>query len=320
MTIVDARPAGAGPQIRGTELRGDATGAITVLVVGGTGESDAQDRRVTVTGLLAGVTAALDDRFAPRWVGYPASYGPATHSTGMSYEDSVAEGVRRLSAAADQTAGRIVMIGYSQGAVVIRRYLHEAAAQRSLASLVAVGFVADPHQPPGVLAGCDGWGVAGPGPALPQGIPAWWVGIADDVICNAGDDSLIRDIADLTGSMTFAAPRAWMRQMGSVLRTNSMQNAGRTAFRPAQWRRDTARLWSAWREARSYLPAVIGWRRWAVPNRPGGRHTSYQSEPYAQAPLTDPTTTGCQALAYWLQVQATFTPQVCDAVANETRE
>lgn len=280
---------------------------ITVLAVGGTGESFDADTRTEVTGMLESVTADLDERFVARWVGYPASYGPAPQRVGISYARSVEIGVSRLADAFAATEGPVVLIGYSQGAVVVRTFAHNlsARADPGLHRLCAFGFVADPHQPPGVVPGCDGWGVAGAGPSLPSTVPAWWVGTADDMICNAEPDSLIRDVADLTGAMEFHSPVAWLRHMWQTLRDNAFQNAARTSISPAQWRRDATRLRAAYWSARRYLPALIVWRSLVIRNPSGGRHTSYRSEPYRRS-VTDPDTTGCQALARWLQVIATF--------------
>lgn len=297
---------------------------VTVLAVGGTGESYAGDRRTAVTGLLCEVTAGLDDRFVSRWVGYPASYGPAPHLDGMSYRRSVDIGARALTDALRDTPGPIVLIGYSQGAVVIRTALNQLALnglngpdsdEGIVERLLAIGFVADPHQPPGAVAGCHGWGVAGPGPDLPDGVATYWVGAAEDVICNAAADSFIRDIADLTAALAVDRVRDWVGDMWTTLRRNTFQNARRTSPGPAQVRRDVGRLSSAAREVIGYLPGTLAWRGVRVRNRHGGRHTSYASEPYRRGSVTDPDTTGCQALAAWLQVCATFSP-VGDAVSS----
>ncbi|ANY25991.1 PE-PPE domain-containing protein [Gordonia terrae] len=287
---------------------GGASSTITVFVVGGTGESFEDDARTDVSGLLAGVADELDDRFVCRWVGYPASYGPAPAPGGMSFVDSVAIGARRLRAAIQTSTGSIALVGYSQGAVVIRTALADLDADGAPDSdrILGVGLVADPHQPPGAVPGCRGWGVAGPGVDLPVGLPVCWVGAAEDMICNAAADSLVRDIADLTGSMTFAGVGRWGRSAWKVLRTNDLQNARRTSVRPAQWRRDLARLTAAWREIRWYLPPRIRISGLWVSNAAGGRHTSYRSEPYRRTSVTDPASTGCQVIARWLQVQATF--------------
>lgn len=137
----------------------DPVHAVTVLVVGGTGESYDGDMRTEVTGLLSGVTDALDDRFDTRWVGYPASYGPAPHLSGISYADSVAAGQRALAAALHAVVGPVMIIGYSQGAVVIRRLLADLDARadmRALSRVVAVGFVADPISRPASLRDATG--------------------------------------------------------------------------------------------------------------------------------------------------------------------
>lgn len=217
-----------------------ASPAVTVFVVGGTGESHLGDRRTEVTGLLSGVADVLDERFACRWVGYPASYGPAPEPGGMSFADSVAIGAARLASLLEVSAGTVALVGYSQGAVVIRTAL-AALADRGdgvLGRILGIGFVADPHQPPGAVPGCDGWGVAGPGEPLPPGIPVIWVGAPDDMICNARPDSLVRDIADLTRPMAAGTAGRWLRSAWGTLRRNDLQNADRTAVRPSQWRRD----------------------------------------------------------------------------------
>lgn len=288
---------------------------VTVLVVGGTGESFAGDDRTTVTGMLAGVTDCLDSRFVARWVGYPASYGPSPHLDGLSFRRSLVVGSNHLRDALRTTSGPLMVIGYSQGAVVIRSVLHHLwrAGDPALRRVLAAGFVADPHQPPGVVKGCAGWGVAGPGPDLPPGLATYWVGAADDVICNADADSLVRDIADLTASMALRRPREWLRQLWTTVRTNDFQNAARTSISLDQMRRDIGRLSAAAREVLGYLPRVIRWRGVVVTNRLGGRHTSYSREPYRRSSRTDPDTTGCQALAAWMQVCATYRPEPAPA-------
>lgn len=287
------------------------TTAVTVLAVGGTGESFPGDDRTAVTGMLAAVTEDLDARFTARWVPYPASYGPSPRLDGESYHASVCAGVVALARAIDEAVAQdpqatVMLIGYSQGAVVIRTLLAHPSSHHLHPAIGAVGFVADPHQPPGVVTGCAGWGVAGPGPALPDGLPAFWVGAADDVICNASPDSLIRDVADLSGVLSAGQLRRWAGDVWARVRAADLQNAAVTRVSPSQWRRDVHRLAVAAREVRGYLPSALQIHRLRWDNPRGGRHVSYDSEPYRRAPLTDPDTTGCQALAHWMQVQATL--------------
>lgn len=279
---------------------------ITVLAVGGTGESHPGDERTQVTGMLAGVTDALDHRFAARWVPYPAAYGPTAGRDGMAYIDSVACGVAALARAVRVADGPVMLVGYSQGAAVVRAFLAHPVSATLVGRVLAVGFVADPHQPPGVVPGCTGWGVAGPGAQLPGVVPACWVGAPDDVICNASDDSLIRDVADLTDSLSMLHVRRWISDMCAAVLSRRMQNAARTSITPRQWRRDAHRIRAALAEVRGYLPSKIALGKWRLTNPGGGRHVSYDGEPYRRAPLTDPDLTGCQMLAQWMQVEATM--------------
>jgi hypothetical protein len=277
-----------------------AVSTVTVLAVGGTGESYPGDSRTGVCGLLAGVTDRLDDRFDSRWVAYPASYGPVPATSGVSYRASVAAGVSNLRARLDEISGPVMLIGYSQGAVVIRHVLSDTNAADSV---VAAGFVADPHQPPNAVEGCEGFGLAGRGPDLPAGLPALWIAHPGDVICNASADSFLRDVADLTAALSVSDVRGWLVSLWHVVRTNGFQNAARTSIHPRQWRKDLRRLRILAVELAGYLPTRVRWGQLMIVNRRGGRHTAYGAEP-----LGDGEFTGCETLAHWLQVQATFLP------------
>ncbi|MFC9557077.1 PE-PPE domain-containing protein [Rhodococcus sp. NPDC056960] len=278
---------------------------VTVLAVGGTGESHPDDHRRHVSGLLREVTDALDDRFASRWVGYPASYGPVA-AGGLSYRHSIEVGVRRLIDAIDDAPGQVMLVGYSQGCTVIREVLGQIATGALRAgNLCAVGLVSDPEQPAGAVPGCGGRGVAGVGPPLPDTVPVQWIAHPDDMICNASEDSYVRDIADLTRWMSFRTRRTWLTQTWELLRHNSFQNAHKTRVSPRQWRTDLRRCRTAVNEVLGYLPPRLAWRGMRIVNARGGRHIAYASEPLDASGLT-----GCQILAQWLQVRATFEPPV----------
>ncbi len=276
---------------------------MTVLAIGGTGESHSGDDRTAVSGLLSSVTGALDERFDGRWVGYPASYGPVT-SGGLSYRQSTDIGVRALITAIRAADGPVYLIGYSQGCAVLRETLGRVATgELAVGSIVAAGLISDPQQPAGAVARCHGRGVAGVGPAVPENVSVLWIGHPHDMICNASDDSYIRDIADLTRWMSFRTPKLWLRQLWQLLCTNGFQNAAKTRLSPRQWVRDARRLRIAARELSGYLPTTLVWRKVHVSNPSGNRHIAYATEP-----LDDSGLTGCQILAQWLQVQATFSP------------
>lgn len=275
--------------------------SVTVLAVGGTGESHPGDRRTRVSGLLRAVTDDLDARFESRWVGYPASYGPVA-TGGLSYRHSTRIGVRRLKYAARDAPGPVMLIGYSQGCTVIREVLGAIADGRlDLPNVVAAGLISDPQQPDGVASGCDGHGVAGTGPPLPTAVPVQWIADPRDMICNASDDSYVRDLADLTCWMSLRTRKVWLRQLWRLIRRNGFQNAAKTGLSPRQWRRDLRRLRTARDEILGYLPPHLGWRRICLNNPSGGRHIAYANEP-----LDARGSTGCRVLAEWLQVQATF--------------
>lgn len=292
---------------------------ITVLAVGGTGESWIDDPRTDVTGMLSHVVAELDERFGSRWVGYPASYGPVPARDGISFTESVAIGVERLLTAMTEIDGPVVLIGYSQGCTVVRRVLGAMADGPVLAPhVLAVGLISDPERPEGSDPSLCGSGVAGDGPSVPDDVPLLWISHPQDVICNASVDSFVRDIADATAYLTLRDLATWAPRAAGEYLGNRFQNATRTAFGSRQWRRDVERLRTAGREILGYLPRVtVGGREY---NRRGNRHTAYASEPLARLRHEDYELTGCQILAQWLQVQATFAlPAVRDAAVGAPR-
>ncbi|WP_019203684.1 PE-PPE domain-containing protein [Tsukamurella sp. 1534] len=278
---------------------------VTVLAVGGTGESWIDDARTEVTGMLSHVVAELDDRFAARWVGYPASYGPVPARDGVSFTESVEIGVERLRAAIAETRGLIALIGYSQGCTVVRRVLGDIAEGDAVEPrIIAAGLVSDPERPRGSDPALAGSGVAGDGPPIPGGLPVQWISHPHDVICNASEDSFVRDIADATAYFTLRDLATWAPRAAGEYLGDKFQNATRTAFGSRQWRRDVERLKTAGREILGYLPRVR--YRGREYNLRGDRHVAYASEPLARLRYEDYELTGCQVLAQWLQVQATF--------------
>lgn len=267
---------------------------VTVLAVGGTGESHVGDDGARVRGLLSAVTDELDSRFDSRWVAYPASYGPVADG-GLSFRHSTAMGVKALTAEIAQTDGPVMLIGYSQGCTVIR----SALPTLNRANIIRVGLISDPQQPAGVIEGCEGHGVAGDGPDIQPWIPVKWIGHPQDMICNASDDSYIRDIADLTRWMSFSQARVWAGKVWELLRSNAFQNAQKTRFSPKQWRTDLRRIRTAFLEVLGYLPTKLNLNRFQLKNPRGGRHISYAIEPLDESGLT-----GCELLASWMKVHA----------------
>lgn len=204
-------------------------------------------------------------------------------------------GVKALTAEIAQTDGPVMLIGYSQGCTVIR----SALPTLNRANIIGVGLISDPQQPAGVIEGCEGHGVAGDGPDIQPWIPVKWIGHPQDMICNASDDSYIRDIADLTRWMSFSQARVWAGKVWELLRSNAFQNAQKTRFSPKQWRTDLRRIRTAFLEVLGYLPTKLNLNRFQLKNPRGGRHISYAIEPLDESGLT-----GCELLASWMKVHA----------------
>ncbi|MFI5783133.1 PE-PPE domain-containing protein [Nocardia sp. NPDC051570] len=271
---------------------------ITVLAVGGTGESSPGDTRTEVSGMLLGVTRNLSDRFTSRWVGYPAEYGPVGNgSGGASFRDSVRAGVANLAQTAAATTGPIVLLGYSQGCTVVREFLATPRVAEVL-GVVAAGFVADPQMPPGAAYGKpqqSGWGIAGKGGDVP--VPAWWIANDRDPIPNASPDSLLRDLADLTEFMTANDPIGWAAAVVGRLLKNNWQNGwgAKNPLNPFDVLRAKRRVETALAEAFAYLPRV------PLLNDAGGQHTSYGIEPYVSLGSG----AGCEVLASLIEANVT---------------
>lgn len=263
----------------------------TVLAIGGTSESRAGDTRTAVTGLLAGVTSRLPQgRFGSRWVGYPADYGLAT-----SYRESVRVGADNATAVGAGVGGPLALLGYSQGATVVRELLRRhAAGIGPRLDIRGAGLIADPEMPRGAAYGKEelpGWGVAGAGPEVPRAsrMPVWWIANERDPIPCASPNSLLRDVADLTEYMSLTDAAQWGTRMLDRIRARNWQN-GYGAPQPvtlAGLRAAKRRADAAVSEVLAYLPPL------PVVNPAGGQHSSYGVAPY----LPGSRVSGCEVMA-----------------------
>ncbi len=260
------------------------------IAVGGTFESWPGDPRQTLPmgSMLSGVTGRLDAKIfdRARWVGYPASYGG-----NLSFSQSVDEGVKRLDAVVFEELENhryIVLLGYSQGSIVIRRWLQRTSQVAGLVRIVGVGMVADPGREQGqaINVGATWSGIVDVGKA-PATITDRWYSVANplDPITCLPDDSLLRSVAAFTEffSTNPAYLDDWMRKNIEKLMTRKWQTAN---VPPASlaWR-----VPQALEQAGRYLPKdmkVFG--RTVLVNPSGGQHTNYGS---AQAPSSGRTYT-----------------------------
>jgi len=173
----------------------------TVLTVPGTTEP--QSPTGVPLGMLANVTQVLTpERFTCRQVDYPqAFFSP------MSEVESMAVGVENLDSAVRTISGPVVLLGFSQGSQVLRRFL--ATTDTVVA---AVGLIADPYRPLGVQQGPSlaGSGIAGTVAMWPEDIPVFEIAAADDAICNSAADSLLRPLAASLPFLSMTDPDTWM--------------------------------------------------------------------------------------------------------------
>lgn len=260
---------------------------ITVLAIGGTTESHAADTRTHVPGLLAGVTSRLPaDRFPARWIGYPADYG-----RGHAFRTSVRIGADSAAAVGAAIGGPLLLLGYSQGATVVRELLdRHARGVGPRLDIRAAGLVADPQMPLGQAFGkstLPGYGIAGAGGRI--AVPAWWITNDRDPIPAAAPDSLLRTFFDATEYMSITDMAQWGARVLDRVRARNWQN-GWGAQQPvtlASIREAKRRTAAAVEEVRAYLPPV------PVLNPTGGHHSSYGVAPY----LSGSPESGCEVLA-----------------------
>lgn len=266
---------------------------IRPIAVGGTGESYPGDERTEMPAkeisMLTFITEKLDpDYYLPgRWVGYPASYGDP-----MPYETSVEEALLNLDPivqAALSADEKVVLLGYSQGASVVRRYLSEIARGEFGdpdtyygGKLLGAACVADPYRPEGVALGHDpgGYGIAGQTQVWEEGY-LLEVAASRDPICAAQDNSLLRTVADLSGFMSTDIRNLhdWMKAMMKTIQDRGWQNAN---LDWGQFWLVGQRVNEAIDMAGGYLPRIeyktFPWLPPVVINPGGGRHTCYGVE------------------------------------------
>lgn len=155
-------------------------------------------------------TEARGWRFA--YVDYPAQFGPATGVDHMSMEASVALGVVALEDAVRATpVRRVVVGGYSQGAIVALRFVRDVLPRELDLEVMGLATIGDPH----TETHNGRAGIAGP--LRITNVPRFTYWAPGDPIADLPLGSPMRSLADLSAFMTLRSPeesRRWATEVG----------------------------------------------------------------------------------------------------------
>lgn len=232
--------------------------------------------------MLSAITNLLpEDWIRQENTDWAAQYGPAGGSLGgLPFIDAVNHGAERLViqvAKAISEGHRVVLLGYSGGAVVVHRALEMMTAPSLRSGVAAVAFVSDPEQPEGLPNSRGRYGIRG-GTPLPFVVPARWAYDPDDGICMCPYPSPLRSAAQWSADIGLGSPLAWEGQLVRFLQLRKIP-----AYAINIW--DLAGEIRRWNEAAKLLEGYLG-----------ADHVSYTTR---REPGTS--RTYVQNMATWLQ-------------------
>ncbi|QNJ57151.1 lysin B [Gordonia phage Rabbitrun] len=145
---------------------------------------------------------------------WSASYGPVPQPFGESFSQSLRRGFEMLDNALLAPA---VGLGFSGGA----KLMGDAAAQGHR-NLKAVGLIADPAMPMGVVRQrTRAWGITGQRKI--ERTPVLWKADPKDGICLCPPNSPLRTLADQSEAFSLGDPAAWGESMFTKLRRGQFQ-------------------------------------------------------------------------------------------------
>jgi PE-PPE domain len=125
----------------------------TIIFVPGTrpGRPPTTDQQKVMTSVFGGAFAGSD--YACRLLDYPAKFWPLTGASSLTVGASIAQGVPMLDAAIKSTTGDVVVVGFSQGCMVIEQELRnlETDPDAPPPSGMSVVLASDPIRPGGML-------------------------------------------------------------------------------------------------------------------------------------------------------------------------
>lgn len=187
---------------------------IDVLMLPGTGWPNGGD------GVTEDFLDRLDPgRFALRIVPYPAEFGEPGNQT---YRKSRDLGAEALRAAIHATPNKVIIGGYSQGAVIAGDVAADiAAGLHPDLEIVACALIADGARPegagvPGVMP-TVGYGIAGQRPVPSDVFPTYWAAAPGDPITALPAGNPLRSVADIVDWMTINSPEGMIRWGADVL-------------------------------------------------------------------------------------------------------
>lgn len=238
---------------------------IDVLFLPGTGHGGGGD------GITEDFLSRLDrDRFTPIIVGYPATFGGRDEP----YASSKVSGRMALIEAIRASFNKVVIGGYSQGAVIAGDLAREISqGQHPELEVVGVALIADGRRP---------WNAGIPGQPVTEGygivgertvhedlrqwpFPVFWAAAMGDPITALPAGNPLRSVADLVEWFSLRSPADTQRWATEMLVTASNGKA-QAWWQPQHWR--------SWNSAIAYARGYLF----------DGRHTrAYITEGHTQA-------------------------------------
>ncbi|ROZ89024.1 PE-PPE domain-containing protein [Gordonia sp. OPL2] len=161
------------------------------------------------------------------YVDYPGQFGPATGVGDLSPAESVSAGMVALTHGVEASLNRVVVGGYSQGAMAAIAFAREILAQRPDLVVDAVATMGDPHNPVHVGRA----GIAGP-LSVPR--RRFTVHVPGDPIADLPLGSPLRSVADLTEWISIRSPEAGIRWATEAYETLDRQRA-QAWWAPWRW-------------------------------------------------------------------------------------
>lgn len=214
---------------------------ITVLTLGGTWAATGHP---VTDAFHAGLGAGFDCRMVP----YTASYGDPD-----PYADSREDGYDRITLAAYDVDGPIVLAGYSQGAWGAGRLAAEVGrGEHPDLNVVGAALIADPERPKlsnTVGPNPGGYGIAGE--RAITGLPVWWAAADHDPITALPAGNPLRSIADLSTYYSLTSLEA-VAQWGASMLEAAIRGQLQPWWHPQHWR--------DWGGAIEYAAGYLGTR------------------------------------------------------------